>query len=452
MVGQRIPSSVGARVLSAVILTGTLSVLDSTLVVPLLTTIGDDLGGGSEVSWLVAGYLLTSTVTIPVWGRILDLRGERQVMWTSLIIFLVGTVAAVTAPSIEALIVARLIQGVGAGGIVPVGQAILASRCTSEERARLQVYYNVAYGAAAGLGPLIGGAIVNVSWRWAFALIIPIIFLAGALLIGQLHDKTPEVETRRFDVVGSVLMTFALTLLLLGIERGWLASTLVGAVLLGVFIAHALRRRHGLVPSSLLTSRVILATVGVAFIIGLLQFALLTYLPLLSQRVAPDLNSGLVVMPLTILWMTLGAVTGTLALRVGTRPLALIGVVLGVASAVVLVLSTAYPALLLASVLVGTAAGLVLIPLLLLGQHAAARDDVGASTSFMVLTRNFGGAIGAAGMAVLLADLGVTMAFTVLAVVVAAAIVPALLLPSPRAEHAILARRDGVVGGGTHHV
>jgi predicted MFS family arabinose efflux permease len=225
----------------------------------------------------------------------------------------------------------------------------------------------------------------------------------------------------------------------------------VGAVLLGVFIAHALRRRHGLVPSSLLTSRVILATVGVAFIIGLLQFALLTYLPLLSQRVAPDLNSGLVVMPLTILWMTLGAVTGTLALRVGTRPLALIGVVLGVASAVVLVLSTAYPALLLASVLVGTAAGLVLIPLLLLGQHAAARDDVGASTSFMVLTRNFGGAIGAAGMAVLLADLGVNMAFTVLAVVVAAAIIPALLLPSPRAEHAMLARRDGVVGGGSVH-
>ena len=191
MIGSRIPPSVGTRVLVAVILTGTLSVLDSTLVVPLLTTIGDDLGGGSEVSWLVAGYLLTSTVTIPVWGRILDLRGERQVMWTSLIIFLVGTVAAVAAPSIEALIVARLIQGVGAGGIVPVGQAILASRCTSEERARLQVYYNVAYGAAAGLGPLIGGAIVNVSWRWAFALIIPIIFLAGALLIGprNLHHK-----------------------------------------------------------------------------------------------------------------------------------------------------------------------------------------------------------------------------------------------------------------------
>ncbi|MFM9050336.1 MAG: MFS transporter, partial [Actinomycetota bacterium] len=124
----------GPRVLIGVILTGTLSVLDSTLVVPLLTTIGADFGGGSEVSWLVAGYLLTSTVTIPLWGRWLDLRGERDVMWAALAVFLAGTVVSLSAPSLEILIVGRLIQGVGVGGLVPVGQAILAGRCTSPER------------------------------------------------------------------------------------------------------------------------------------------------------------------------------------------------------------------------------------------------------------------------------------------------------------------------------
>ena len=116
MTGSRIPASVGARVLIGVILTGTLSVLDSTLIVPLLTTIGAQFDGGSTVSWLVAGYLLTSTVTIPLWGRWLDLRGERDVMWTALAVFLVGTVVSMTAPSLEILILGRLVQGVGAGG------------------------------------------------------------------------------------------------------------------------------------------------------------------------------------------------------------------------------------------------------------------------------------------------------------------------------------------------
>ncbi len=186
---RRIPESVGARVLIGVILACTLSVLDSTLIVPLLATIGESFGASSEVSWLVAGYLLTSTVTIPLWGRWLDLRGERSGMWAALTIFLAGTIISMLAPSLTVLIIGRLVQGVGVGGIVPIGQALVAARCSGEERARLQIYYNVAYGIAAGLGPLIGGALVGVSWRWAFALIIPVIFVAGGLLWGKLTSK-----------------------------------------------------------------------------------------------------------------------------------------------------------------------------------------------------------------------------------------------------------------------
>ena len=439
---KRIPESVGTRVLLGAILTGTLSVLDSTLVIPLLTSIGRSVGATTEVSWLVAGYLLTSTVTIPLWGRWLDLRGEKSAMWIAIWVFVAGTVVSMLAPSLLVLVLGRLIQGVGAGGLVPVGQAIIAARCTSEERARLQVYYNVAYGVAAGLGPLVGGLLVEVSWRWAFALMIPVTIIAGALLWGQLTSKAREVETRKFDSLGTILMTAGLALLLLGIEGSRIWALAAGVILLAGFVAHALRRRDGIVPASLLTSRTIVAAVTVALVIGFVQFSMLTYLPLLSQRVAPSLNAGLVVIPLTVLWMTLGAFTGVLALRVGTRRLAVLSMLFAGASALSVLASTAYGSLLVASVLVGIAAGLILIPTLLLCQHAAPSEDVGAATSFAVLMRNFGGAAGAAVTAVLLADGGVTAAFGALALVAAVALVPALLLPSAGSEKRLLAARD----------
>jgi MFS family permease len=442
---SRIPPTVGVRVLVGVILTGLLSVLDSTLVVPLLATIGDEFGAGSEVSWLIAGYLLTSTVSIPLWGRWMDLRGERNAMWVALLVFFIGTVIAMLATSLPLLILGRLIQGVGAGGLVPVGQAILAARCTGDERARLQVYYNVAYGTAAGLGPLVGGALIllGFSWRWAFAVILPVIIITGLLLWGKLSSRPREVETRRFDAVGSILMTSGLTLLLLGIERSWWAALVAGALALLAFVRHALRRRDGLIPAGLLKSKTIVAASSIALVIGFVQFAMLTFLPRLAQDAAPELNSGIVVVPLTLLWLTLGAFTGMLALRIGTKPLALLSVVLAVGASVIVCLSTTYSSLLLSSALVGAAAGLILIPALLLSQHAAPRDDVGAATSFMILMRNFGGAAGAAVVAVLLVDGGVSVAFGIVAIVAAAALLPALLLPSREVERQVIAAANG---------
>lgn len=432
MASPRIPSSVGGRVLTGVILTGTLSVLDSTLVVPLLTTIGAEFGGGSEVSWLVAGYLLTSTVTIPLWGRWVDLRGERIVMWTALLVFLAGTLISMLAPTLMILTLGRLIQGVGAGGVVPVGQAILGARCTGAERARMQVYYNVAYGTAAGVGPIIGGALGALSWRWAFALVLPVILIAALLLRGRLTDRSREAESRRFDGWGSLHMIAGLTLILVGVERGWWLALGGGLLIIIVLVRHSLHRRDGLLPSSLLTSRTIVAAVVVGLLVGFVQFSMLTYLPLLSQAAAPEVNPGLVVVPMTVLWLTLGSVTGVLALRWGTRPLAVLGALLAAGSAAVVLQSDSYPSLVVASVLAGAAAGCVLIPLLLLCQRAAPGQDVGAATSLMALMRNFGGAAGAAVTAVVLADRGVAAAFGVLLAVSLAAVIPATALPAIR--------------------
>lgn len=425
----RIPATVGLPLLIGVILTGTLSVLDSTLVVPLLSTIGSDLGGGTAVSWLVAAYLIASTVTIPVWGRWLDLRGERAALWAALIVFILGTTLAIFSVSLPMLIAARVVQGIGAGGLVPVGQALLARRCTTDERARLQVYYNVAYGAAAGLGPLIGGALVAVSWRWAFVIIIPFAILSAALLAGRLESTPRSAVTTPFDRWGSVLMTIGLVALLIGIERSSAYAFLIGAVLVAVFVWHSRRGTEALIPWRVLGHRVALAASAVGMVIGLTQFAMLTYLPLLSQRLDPGLNAGIVVIPLTVLWMTLGSVTGILALKIGTRTVVVIGVLLGTASTMVVAWTATLPSLLAASVLIGAAAGFVLIPALLAIQHVMAKADVGAATSMLVLTRNFGGAAGATLTGVLLAGVGVRETFLILTVITIAALVPALALP-----------------------
>ena len=445
MRGPQIPATVGVRLLIGVILSGTLSILDSTLVIPLLSSIGNDFDAGSETSWLVAGYLLTSTVTIPLWGRWLDLRGERSAMWVALLVFLIGTVVSMLAPSMLVVIIGRLIQGAGAGGIVPVGQAILSSRCVSDERARLQVYYNISYGAAAGLGPLIGGTLAVLSWRWSFAIVIPVILFTGFLLWGRLTTRPREVETRRFDGIGSALLTGSLALMLLGVERAWWTLLGVCTVIFVVFIVRSLHIKHGLIPASILRSRPNVAAAVMAFMIGFVQFALLTYLPSFSASVLPGVNSGLVVVPLTVFWMTLGAVAGMLALRVGTRLLAIVAAILSAAAGGCIVYSIAYVSLFSASVLAGLAAGLVLLPLLLLGQHAAPRDDVGAATSFFVLTRNFGGAAGASVVGVLLVTHEVQSTFTIVAFVGVAALLPALFLPSWGTERALLAARDGQI-------
>ncbi len=440
--GREVPR----RLLVGVILAGTLSVLDSTIVVPLLTTIAADLGLGSEASWLVSAYLLASTVTIPAWGRWLDLRGERTPFWVALSLFSLGTVAAMLAPDFAALVAARVIQGIGAGGVVPLGQAILAGRVDSTERAHLQIHYNVAYGIAAGAGPLIGGALVAVSWRWAFAVVLPFCAVVAWCLRGQLRavPRRPGA-LEPFDWWGSALVTVGLTGLLLGVERGvaWLAA--LGGLVLLLFIRRSLRHPRGLVPRALLTNRVVLACTGAAVLVGFVQFSFLTYLPALSQQTAPDLNPGLVVVPLTILWVTAGAFTAVLALRTGTRVLAVAAALLGTVAGLIVAVLTAYPSLLIAGVLVGAAAGLTLIPSLLLAQHAADGRDVGATTSLLVLLRNAGAALGVAITAVVLADRGSSAAFILLAVVAACGLIPALTMPGARREATI--RRAADLGG-----
>ncbi|WP_188113130.1 MFS transporter [Mycobacterium simiae] len=437
---RRVRESVGVSrgLLTGIVLAGSLSVLDSTIVVPLLKTIGDEFGGGSEVAWLVSAYLLSSTLTIPVWGRWHDLRGERAPMWAALGLFTVGTALAWVAPGLAPLVGCRVIQGIGAGGLVPLGEAVIASRCLPEERARLQAQYNVFYGVAAAGGPVIGGALIHVSWRWAFLLILPFCGAAALAFRGQLCSGRSQPATTAarspLDYWGSALVTVGLFALLLGVER--LSWPLFGAgvILATLFIRRTRTHPHNLIPRSVITNRVVLGCTLSALVIGFAQYSYLTYLPDLAQELAPDMNSGLVAVPLTVLWLTMGSMSAVLALRIGTRVVVLVALLGATAAGVVLLLWVSVPSLFAAATLVGVAASLGVLPALLLAQLSAHPSDLGATTSLLVLMRNFGGALGVSAILAVNEDWGLTPSIWVLVVVAAAGVLPASLIPNRKQE------------------
>lgn len=453
-------------------LAGTLSVLDLTIVVPILTAIGRDFGATTEVSWLVAAYMVASTVTIPLWGRAMDLRGERTAVMVSLGIFTAGTLLAALAPSLLVLILARVVQGIGAGGVVPLGQAVLAGRCDKERRAKLQVWYQGAYGVAAAIGPVAGAALAKISWRWAFVAILPFCVVTAALYLGQLNSSPSSGAQRPFDRRGSVLITVWMVALLVGIERlssgGWLpwVAYAVTLALTPMLVRHLRTAPDALIPRSVLGNRVMVLASIVMLLVGFGQFAFLTYLPALSQAYDSALNSGLAVVPMMLPYVLLGAASGVIALRVGTRRLGLLAGLGTMAAGVMVTQWRDIPGLYVAALVMGVAMAMTMIPMLLLCQHVAAKEDLGAATSMPVLLRNFGGALGAAVVATVAASgaasgagAGATAgaaasdlasAFWSVVAVGALAVLAALAMPRRAREAALIADRERAVADHAH--
>lgn len=427
--------AIGRVLLAGSILAGVIAVLDSTLIVPLLTEIGNEFDGGSEVAWLVSGYLLAATLTLPMWGRWLDLRGERAPMWTALGLFTVGTALGTCATSLGALIATRVIQGMGAGGLLPFGETIIASRCTPRERARLEVYVTVSYGLAAGMGPVIGGVLTNVSWRYAFAILIPFCAVAAIAFRGRLRRRPAGgADVPMPDLSGTVILAVGVVALLLGVQRLSWGVFAVGVTVLGLFVRRSRSHPHGVIPRSILTNRVIVACGLIGLLIGFAQYAYLTYLPSLAQKLAPAMNPGLVVVPLTVIWVTVGSIGAALALRIGTRTVVLIGLVSATSAGAVLLLSMSVPGLFTAGALIGAATALAVLPAYLLAQFSAAPDELGAATSFIVLLRNCGGTLGVSGALGVYRNFGLVPTIWLLTAVCALVVIPAAMLPGRRHE------------------
>jgi len=401
---------------TAGVMTGMLlAALEATVVGTAMPTIVAALGGLAHYSWVFSAYLLTSTVTVPVWGKLSDLFGRRRLFQIGVLVFLVGCAACGFAQSMTQLIIARAFQGLGAGALVPLAMTIVGDIFTLEERAKMQGLFSGVWGISSIFGPLVGGFITDqLSWRWVFLINLPV-GIAAAVIIGVALREPPRHDAPSIDYLGATVLTVAVTILLLVVgatnlvtpRNMVLIALVVGALIW--FIRIERRAKDPVVPLGLFRNRVVAVAVGVGFLAGIAMFAAITFVPLLAQGVfgATATEAGTFLTPLMLAWVVVSIVGGKLLIRFGARILVIIGLVSMLAGFIALAMftrDTPRSVMMIELIAIGGGLGLVMLTLLIASQHSVRRDQLGITTSLNQFSRSIGGAIGVAILGALLAS------------------------------------------------
>jgi EmrB/QacA subfamily drug resistance transporter len=391
-----------------------IAAMDSTVVGTALPTIARELGSFELYPWIVAGYLITATTTVPIWGRLADLRGRRVMLLAGIAVFVVASALCAGSPSMIWLIAFRTLQGVGAGCIQPLVFTLLTDIFPMPQRARLQGFFSSMWAIAAIVGPGLGALFVStIGWRWIFTINIPIGLAAGALVWGYV-ERRPEIERgRRLDYRGPVLLTAGVTLLLIGLGTGsanatpiWPLAAVALAVLAG-FAVLEWRSSNPTVPLHLLRHRVIGPAILVSAIAGTLMFGVTTYIPLWVQSVqgGSAYEAGVAVGAMSLGWPMTSAISGFLMIRLGYQRLVVAGAIaLMAGSAMLAVAPDAFGTwgIAAASLVIGLGMGTFSAPLLIVIQSSVDWGRRGAATALNQLSRTIGGAVGVALMGVVL--------------------------------------------------
>ncbi|MDQ1611593.1 MAG: hypothetical protein QOG00_1524 [Pyrinomonadaceae bacterium] len=395
-----------------------LAALEATVVGTAMPTVIATLGGLNHYSWVFSAYLITSTVTVPVWGKLSDLYGRRLFYQIGIAIFLLGSVLSGTSGSMTQLIVFRAIQGLGAGALVPLGMTIIGDIFTVAERARMQAYFSGVWGFASVIGPILGGFITDQwSWPWVFYINLPV-GLAAALIIGLALKEPARTERPSIDYTGAALLMAAITMLMLAlVEGGASISTLLAtrnlalvagaAVLFLCFVWVERRAADPLIPFQLFRNRVVTVSVVAGFLAGVGMFGAISFVPLFAQGAlgATATQAGSLLTPLLLSWVGMSIIGGRLLLRVGFRPTCITGFALMTFGFILLAMyqrETTRLWLYLDLILIGAGLGLTMLTLLIAVQQSVARAQLGIATSLNQFSRSIGGAVGVAVMGAVL--------------------------------------------------
>ena len=437
-----------------VLLVNCLASMEVTVVSTAVPTIVKALGGLKYYSWVFTSYMLTITVSVPLWGKLSDLYGRKKIYCGALFLFVLGSGLSGQAQSMGELVVWRLFQGLGAGALTPVGQAILADLYTLESRAKVQSYFNAAFGVASAVGPLVGGFVTeNFSWRWVFYLNLPLAVSALALIGWGLREGRTR-ERPPLDWIGAFLFSGSFSLLFLcldlGNQWGWTSPRSIGSVIgfaicLGGFVMVERKAADPLLPLLFFRDRMLVGSLVVSLFVGMGLYGALTYLPLYFQAVQGKSASvaGGSLMPLLISWMVVSMASPRLVLKVGYRPVILAGAICMALSFWRLVDCDAHTSLrnvVLAGCLLGMAGGLCFSPLMIGAQSVVQSAQMGAASAAVTFFRSVGGAVGMAVMGAALAsapgsaEQGLDRAFTIGAVASILAALSVGLLPGGTAE------------------
>jgi EmrB/QacA subfamily drug resistance transporter len=399
-------------VISALMLTLLLAALDQTIVSTALPKIASDLHGLSKYSWVATAYLLTSAVSTPLYGKISDMFGRKKIFQIAIGIFLVGSILCGISQNMNELIIARGIQGLGAGGLMTLVLTIIGDVVPPRQRGRYQGYFGAVFAVSSVIGPLLGGLFTDsLSWRWVFFINLPIGALALSAIATRLHLPVMRTE-HKVDYAGASLLAVSVVSLLLatvwgGVDFPWgsaqiiglFATSLIGALL---FIWRENRAKEPIIPMRLFSNAIFRTSTLLSLLVGIVMFGALIFLPEYQQIVRGDsaTKSGLMLLPLVVGLMTASITSGRIISKTGRyRIFPIVGSSLLIFSFWLFSHITADTNRVVLGIwmaILGAGVGQIMPVLTLAVQNGVDRKDLGTATSSVTFFRSIGSSLGAA--------------------------------------------------------